>query len=74
MIDYVNLVECDSDRLLSILNSKDVRKHLMPHDQFIPESLTKWIAQKKRLRRTCRLPYPWHNDPSTVGRMVWHSK
>jgi len=46
MIEYVNLSECNSDELISILNSKDVRKHLMPHDQFDHESLANWIKQK----------------------------
>jgi len=46
MIEYVNLSECDPDELISILNSEDVRKHLMPHDQFDHESLANWIKKK----------------------------
>jgi len=46
MIEYINLSECNSDELISILNSKDVRKHLMPHNQFDHESLANWIKQK----------------------------
>lgn len=46
MIEYVNLSECNSDELIAILNSEDVRKHLMPHDPFDHESLVNWIKQK----------------------------
>jgi len=45
-IEYINLSKCDSDELMSILNSKDVRRHLMPHNQFDHESLDNWINQK----------------------------
>lgn len=46
MIEYINLSQCNSDELISILNSEDVRKHLMPHDQFDQMLLTNWIKQK----------------------------
>ena len=46
MIEYVNLSECNSSELISILNSDDVRKHLMPHGKFDHESLANWIKQK----------------------------
>ncbi|MFV2055472.1 MAG: GNAT family N-acetyltransferase [Thiohalomonadales bacterium] len=46
MIEYVNLSTCNSAELISILNSEDVRKHLMPHEQFNDELLDKWIKQK----------------------------
>ena len=46
MIEYVNLSECNSDELISILNSADVRRHLMPHEPFTQTSLAPWIEQK----------------------------
>ena len=46
MIEYVNLSECNSGELISILNSDEVRKHLMPHGKFDHESLANWIKQK----------------------------
>ncbi|ELS03369.1 hypothetical protein Xen7305DRAFT_00030910 [Xenococcus sp. PCC 7305] len=46
MIYYVKLSECNPDELITILNSKDVRKHLMPHDLYNHDSLANWIKQK----------------------------
>jgi len=46
MISFVKLSECNTEELLSIMNSDDVRKHLMPHDQFSHESLSNWIELK----------------------------
>ena len=46
MIEYINMAECNADEFITLLNSEDVRKHLMPHDQFNHESLASWIKQK----------------------------
>ncbi len=47
MIDYIKLSQCSVDELVSVLNSDDVREHLMPHERFDRTSLANWIDQKE---------------------------
>jgi len=45
-VDYVTFDQIDPEDFLPLLNSPKIRKHLIPHDLFTPDSLKVWMTDK----------------------------